>query len=203
VRVGHDVRMFEPDAAFHAPMIYTKGIPFHDRIAETCRQTTRPVLPFIELFDISQPRSLSPNELRLHLLATGFAGGGGAFLWVSMECLDAQYLTAAAQAVRGIAAIRGRVPIQAGTGDWVKAEPISEHRQSVVVDGKPVPVRGVQAGLRIHHWGDKRRCMAAVLNYRKTTQCGCASTRRTMPRAASRLFWATVPSSPKMVRPRC
>lgn len=166
---GHDIRRFEPDATFHAPMIYTKGIPFHDRVTETCRRTTRPVLPFVELFDLSQPRSLTPSELRMNLLATGFAGGGGAVLWVGMECLDAQYLTAAARAVREIAAVRARVPLQAGPSGWVKVEPIAEKRGTVMVDGRPVPIRGVTGAVRVHQWGSAQHCAVAVLNYDKTS----------------------------------
>jgi len=68
---GGDIALFEPEAAFHAPMVYTSGTAFHDIVRETCERTRVPVLPFIELSDTSQPRSLTPEQLRMNLLATG------------------------------------------------------------------------------------------------------------------------------------
>ena len=164
---GQDIRLFEPSIAFHAPMIYTKGPAYHDRVAETCTRTDRPVLPFVELFDLSQPRSLTPAELRMNLLATGFAGGGGAFLWVGMECLDAEYLAAAAGAVRDIVLARKRVAPQTGTGDWAAIEPVAKTRQTVLVDGHPIAVQDTTGGIRFHQWGNAERCVVAILNYRE------------------------------------
>ncbi|MCK5801456.1 MAG: hypothetical protein KAI66_01425, partial [Lentisphaeria bacterium] len=164
---GGDIRLFEPYASWHIPMIYAKGTAYHDSVAETCARTTKPVLPFLELSDLSQPRYLSPAELRMNLLATGLAGGGGAVLWVGIECLDADYMAMTARAVNEIQELRERVPPSKHAPDWVTVAPARTLKRTITVDGKPVEIQplSVHPHLRWHVWGDGKRAMVAALNY--------------------------------------
>jgi len=55
-----------------------------------------------------------------------------------------------------------------GRGLHEITEPIAEAEGTVIVDGKPIPIRGVDNGVRVHRWGNARRCMVAVQNYRES-----------------------------------
>jgi hypothetical protein len=164
---GGDIRRFEADATFHMPMIYCKGLTYHDRVAGTCARTTIPVLPFIELSDISQPRHLTPDELRMNTLATALSGGGGAVLWVGAECLDAQYLASLRQALQEIRSMRQWVAWRREPVSWVSVCPAAELTRTIQVDGKPIPIAAsdIHPYLRQHVWGDAKRAVVAVLNY--------------------------------------
>jgi hypothetical protein len=165
--LGGDIRQFEPEATYHMPMIYRKDLDYHDSVAGTCARTNIPVLPFIELSDIGQPRHLTPDELRLNLLATGLSGGGGAVLWVGAECLDAQYMASLRQALRQFRELRGQVPWQREPVSWVTAQPAIVLKRTVLVDGKAVPIEqtGHHPFLRPHIWGSNKKAVVAVLNY--------------------------------------
>lgn len=169
---GADIAIFEPEAAFHAPMIYTHGTRFHDIVRETCEHTSAPVLPFIELHDISQPRSLTPAQLRMNLLATGLSGGGGAFMWVGIECFDAGYMAAIARSVREIAALREAVPDEgrAEAAARVTVTPVAETLRRVRVNGREVEMTSPNPAphVRSHAWGTQRATLVALLNYDET-----------------------------------
>lgn len=167
---GGDIALFEPAAAFHAPMIYTSGAQFHDLVEETCERTQAPVLPFIELSDISQPRSLTLEQLRMNLLATGLSGGAGGFMWVGMECLDAGYMSAIARSVREIAALRAQVPFTREVPGWLTVEPVAERSRTVKVDGREIPLISPNPSpyVRTHVWGTGAQAMVALLNYSET-----------------------------------
>ncbi len=164
---GGDIRRFDPCVSWHMPMIYTKGTAYFDTVTETCARTAKPVLPFVELSDLSQPRCLSPGELRLNLLATGLAGGKGAVLWVGIECLDADYMAMVARAVREIRDLRRLVPYSPRTPDWLTVGPEQTLARTITVDGKPVKIQPPTAHpqLRWRIWGNGERAMIAVLNY--------------------------------------
>ena len=166
-RRGADIREFEPYAAFHCPMVYTAGRTFHDLVRETCQRTRAPVLPFIEILDISQPRSLSPAELRMNLLATGFSGGGGAFMWVGMECLDARYMLVITGAARTIRDIREDVPFNRTPVEWLSVEPTSEKKRTITLNGRTVDLFADNPHLhvRTHLWGNDSAAAASALNY--------------------------------------
>ncbi|NSW55997.1 MAG: hypothetical protein HPY44_08290 [Armatimonadetes bacterium] len=166
-RAGGDIRLFDPVAAFHAPMIYTHGLAYHDIVQETCARVSAPVLPFIELADISQPRSLSPAQLRMNILATGLSGGAGAFMWVGMECFDAEYMEAIAQSVREIAALREAVPFSQETCGWLTLVAPDEDRRKITVDGRVIDLFAANPvyALRVHSWCEDDKAMLAVLNY--------------------------------------
>ncbi len=166
-RSGADIRLFEPEAAFHAPMIYTFGLSYHDAVQETCARTTAPVLPFIELADISQPRSLTPDELRMNLLSTGLSGGGGAYMWVGMECFDAQYLGKIRQAVGEIATMREAVPWSRDAVDWLEVQAAANVTRSITVDGEEIPIYSAypEPFVRHHIWGADDGAVVALLNY--------------------------------------
>ena len=135
---GGDIRQFEPDATCHMPMIYSKGTNYHDRVAETCARTGIPVLPFVELSDISQPRHLTPDEFAQNLLATAFSGGGGAVLWVGAECLDAEYMGRLRDSLRAVRDLRRQVPWRREPVPWLDARPARKLQRTIQVDGKPV-----------------------------------------------------------------
>ena len=164
---GGDIRLFEPHVAFHAPMIYTHGLNYHKLVRETCERTTAPVLPFIELADISQPRSLTPGQLRMNLLATGLSGGAGAFMWVGMECFDAQYMAGIARAVGEIDRLRQAVPFTRQKPPLLNVRPETERMRDITIDGRQVDVFADNPlpYVRAHVWGAGPRAMAAVLNY--------------------------------------
>lgn len=166
-RRGADIRKFEPHAAFHCPMIYTAGPTFHDIVRETCERTHAPVLPFIEILDISQPRSLSPVELRMNLLATGLSGGGGAFVWVGMECLDARYMQVIAKAARTIRDLRQEAPLSRAPVEWLAVEPASGEKRTITVDGRTIDLFADNPHLhvRTHLWGNRTTAAVGALNY--------------------------------------
>ncbi len=167
---GADITLFEPDTAFHAPMIYTSGPGYHQAVKETCERTGRPVLPFIELSDISQPRSLSPRELRENLLATGLCGGGGAFMWVGIECFDADYMHAIARSVRDIRLLRSHVPFSGNKVEWLQVEGAPEQVREITVDGRriAVPSSTPFGSVRCHVWGNDEKAVVALLSYDET-----------------------------------
>ncbi len=165
---GGDIARFEPEAAFHAPMIYTHGLGFHNAVLETCRRTSAPVLPFIEIHDVLiSYRSLTPQQLRMNLLATGLSGGEGAFMWVGMECFDAGYMKMIAQAVREIAALRAVVPFTREPVEWLAVAPASDEKRSVTVDGKEVAIVSDNPlpHVRAHIWGTDDKALVGLLNY--------------------------------------
>ena len=164
---GGDIALFEPEAAFHAPMIYTHGVAFHDIVRETCVRTRAPVLPFIELSDISQPRSLTPEQLRMNLLATGLSGGAGGFMWVGIECLDAGYMEAIARSVREVARLRESVPFRRAAPTWLTVEPVAERSRTVKVDGREITMISPNPAphVRTHLWGTREKTVVALLNY--------------------------------------
>ncbi len=167
---GGDIALFEPAAAFHAPMIYTSGAAFHDIVEETCNRTRAPVLPFIELSDISQPRSLTPEQLRMNLLATGLSGGAGGFMWVGVECLDAGYISAIARSVREVARLRECVPFTRDAPGWLTAQPVPESSRTVEVDGREIALVSPNPApyVRMHAWGADEQALVAFLNYSET-----------------------------------
>lgn len=165
---GGDIALFEPGAAFHAPMIYTHGPGYHKGILETCRRTTAPVVPFIEIHDILiSRRSLTPRQLRMNLLATGLSGGGGAFMWVGMECFDAAYMKMIAQAVREVDAMRAAVPFTREPVEWLVVEAASDEKRSVTVDGTEVAILSdsLLPDVRSHVWGTDDKALVGLLNY--------------------------------------
>ena len=101
---GMDIRLFEPDVAFHAPMIYEVGTQYADPIRATCENAEAPVIPFVLASDLVVGNVFpSAQELRTNLLVTAASGGRGAVLWVGIEALDGEYLNALRRSLREIA----------------------------------------------------------------------------------------------------
>ncbi len=103
-RRGMDIRLFEPEVAFHAPMIYSVGTDYADPIRATCEHVKAPVIPFVLASDLAVPNVFATaQELRTNLLVTAASGGAGAVLWVGIESLDGEFLNALRQSLGEIA----------------------------------------------------------------------------------------------------
>jgi hypothetical protein len=167
-RRGMDIRLFEPDVSFHAPMIYTVGTAYADAIRSTCENTTAPVIPFVLASDLAVPNVFpSPQELQANLLATAASGGKGAVLWVGIESLDGEYLNALRQSLQEITLLEPF--IRGGRRcDGLKLETIPQQTRTVKVGEQSFEVSPTNmAGNSIRQWtwqsGSGR--MAMLINY--------------------------------------
>jgi len=170
---GMDIALFEPAAAFHTPMIYTKGARFHDLVQPTCEGTHAPVRPFLELSDISQPRCLTPQELRMNMLATALCGGKGAFMWVGLECFDAEYMMKIRQTYLDANRF-GNHLAHAKPSDELVVEPMFDSERLVTVDGRALRMTTPEIGpfVRWHVWKSDGRYVVGALNYDKKRSYG-------------------------------
>jgi len=167
-RRGMDIRLFEPDVAFHAPMIYSVGTTYADAVRATCENVKAPVIPFVLASDLAVPGVFpTAQELRTNLLVTAASGGRGAVLWVGIESLDGEYLNALRQSLGEIALLEPF--IQGGT-----------RTEGLALDTMPAPGRTVTVGeerfvvspfntgtptLRQWAWQSARGRLVVLVNY--------------------------------------
>ncbi len=163
---GMDIRLFEPEVAFHAPMIYTVGTAYEGLVRSTCEGTRAPVLPFLLVSDMAVPAVFPlPADVRTNLLATALSGGRGAILWVGIESLDGEYLNALRD---GLEQIRVLQPYLAGgTRFDLGLTPRQGRVRTLVVDGETlsIPAEPEPAGLRGWGWRSAKGTLAGVINY--------------------------------------
>jgi len=93
LKVGSDVRLFDPLVNRNFPMIYYSGKSFYDKMETTCRALSKPVLPFLCANDVISlsPIFLSPENMRMNLLSAYTAGASGAGFYPGLESFDAKY----------------------------------------------------------------------------------------------------------------
>ncbi len=167
-RRGLDIRLFEPEVAFHAPMIYEVGTAYADDVRSTCEHTRAPVIPFVLLSDLVVANIFpSPAQLRQNLLATAASGGRGAVLWVGIEALDAEYLNAARQSLSEITLM---APYLQDATRWPGLElaPAAEPSRTVIVGDQRLTVSPHNTGaptLRQWAWQSPRGRLAVLVNY--------------------------------------
>ncbi|MCE5241535.1 hypothetical protein LLH23_23980 [bacterium] len=167
-RRGMDIRQFEPDVAFHAPMIYTVGLAYADPIRSTCENTKAPVIPFVLASDLAVPPVFpTAQELRTNLLVTAASGGAGAVLWVGIESLDGEYLNALRQGLREIALLEPYV--QGGTRiEGLKLDTVPERTRTVKVGDQSFEVSPFNTGtstMRQWAWQSPRGRLYVLVNY--------------------------------------
>ncbi len=170
-RRGMDIRLFEPEVGFHAPMIYSVGTTYADAIRVTCENTTAPVLPFVLASDLAVPNVFpSAAELRTNLLVTAASGGRGAVLWVGIESLDGEYLNALRQSLQEIALIE---PFTR-TGkrcDGLALDSVPERSRTVKVGDLSFNVSPFNTGttvLRQWAWQTPQGRLCVLANYDET-----------------------------------
>lgn len=168
---GMDIRLFEPDVAIHAPMIYTVGLPYEQMIRSTCEGTTSMVLPFLLVSDVvvGDPFPL-PEDVRVNMLATALSGARGAFLWVGIEALDGQYLQALRQSMEEIRLLEPY--ILDGTRDSeVRVEASPGRSRLVRVGDKEIRVteENPVTAVRTWTWRSSRGRLLGLINYDRET----------------------------------
>ncbi len=167
-RRGMDIRLFEPDVAFHAPMIYEVGTRYADPIRATCENTHAPVIPFVLASDLAVPGVFpSAQELRTNLLVTAASGGRGAVLWVGIESLDGEYLNALRQSLQEIALLE---PFVAGGTrcEGLKLDAAPEQGRTVKVGEKSFAVSPFNTGtsaLRQWAWQSPHGRLYVLVNH--------------------------------------
>lgn len=169
---GMDIRLFEPDVAFHAPMIYVVGTAYADAIRSTCENTTAPVIPFVLASDLAVPGVFpTARELRANLLATAASGGKGAVLWVGIESLDGEYLNALRQSLGEIALLEPF--IRGGQRcEGLKLETTPERTRTVKVGDQSFevsPSNTAASSLRQWAWQAGIGRMVLLINYDETS----------------------------------
>lgn len=103
----------------------------------------------------------------MNLLANGVSGGQGAFVWVGIECLDADYLQAISRSVREIGKVRAAVPFTRAQPNWLNVDPGADPAREITVDGwrVAVPPCSPSRSLRYHVWGTEHRAAVVLLTY--------------------------------------
>lgn len=164
---GMDIKLFEPEVGFHAPMIYRVGTAYEREIRATCEAVTKPVLPFVLASDLAVPPTFpSPAELRTNLLVTALAGGRGAILWVGLESLDAEYLLAVRDALESIEQLEPY--LRGGRRDDLSLlgiEPGGTRQVKVGERAVTVTTNGTEPELRTWVWQSPHGTLAAIANY--------------------------------------
>jgi hypothetical protein len=164
---GMDIRQFEPDVAFHAPMIYEVGTQYAAPVRSSCEGTTQPVIPFVLASDHAVPGVFpSPAQLRQNLLATAASGGKGAVLWVGIESLDAEYMERIRQSVREIAVLEPYLQ-DARRAAGLPFETAREQLRTVKVGDKSFEVSLQNTELPVWQWAwqSPRGNLAVLINY--------------------------------------
>lgn len=171
-RRGMDIRQFEPDVAFHAPMIYEVGLRYADDVRSTCENTKAAVIPFVLASDLAVPGTFpSAQELRTNLLVTAASGGKGAVLWVGIESLDGEYLNALRQSLQEIALMEPFVL----SGTRCEGLPLTiapEGARKVKVGDEVLEVSPVNTGnssLRQWAWQSPQGRLVLLVNYDETS----------------------------------
>lgn len=165
---GMDIRLFEPEVGFHAPMIYSVGTAYADPIRSTSENTKAPVIPFVLASDLAVPRVFpTPDELRVNLLATAASGGDGAVLWVGIESLDGEYMNALRQALQEIALMEPFVR-QGKRAEGLKLQVVPEQVRTVKVGDKTFEVSPSNSDtpmIRQWAWRGPQGMLALIVNY--------------------------------------
>lgn len=93
LNVGHDVRLFDDLVDAHMPMIYYSGTDFYQKIEATCSALKKPVIPHICVNEVvaSSPIFMSPDAMRMNILATFASGGKGVAFYPGADSFDAEY----------------------------------------------------------------------------------------------------------------
>ncbi|MEN6547155.1 MAG: hypothetical protein ABFE07_14055 [Armatimonadia bacterium] len=164
---GMDIRLFEPEVAFHAPMIYEVGTQYAGPTRETCEQTKAPVIPFVLASDLAVPHVFpTAEQLRVNLLATAASGGKGAVLWVGIESLDGEFMNALRQAIGEIALMQ---PYLTGGKriDGPKLDVARQQVRPVKVGEKTFEVSPQNSGIVVWQWAwqSPKGHMALLANY--------------------------------------
>ena len=166
---GMDIRLFEPDVAFHAPMIYTVGTAYEKLVRSTCEATSAPVLPFLLASDMAVAGVFPmPEDVRINMLATALSGGRGAILWVGIESLDGQYLNALRQSLEEIGRLQPFI-VGAQRAPQIGVTSHSASSRTIEVDGRSIvlPLSDSQFAVRSWAWKSSKGNLAAVINYDK------------------------------------
>ncbi len=167
VNRGGDIRKFEPEVGFHAPMIYSVGTPYEGLVQATCEGTTAPVLPFLLASDMAVPHVFPmPDDVRLNLLATALSGGRGAILWVGIESLDGEYMNALRRSLDEIRILQRFIVGGTRAGD-VQAAPYSPQSRAIEVDGREIviPKSNSAPAVRTWAWRSQAGTLVAAINY--------------------------------------
>lgn len=93
LKVGHDVRRFDPFVDAHMPMIYYGGKDFFDKIERTCSELKKPVIPYLCVNDVPYNPMifLTPQAMRMNILATFACGGKGVAFYPGADSFDGEY----------------------------------------------------------------------------------------------------------------
>jgi len=166
---GMDIRLFEPEVAFHAPMIYSVGTTYEGLVRSTCENTKRPVLPFLLASDmaVKGPFPL-PEDVRLNMLATALSGGRGAILWVGIESLDGEYLNALRRSLEEIRVLQ-EYSVGGTRAADLEVTSYSAQSRTITVDGRDivVPQSDSRFAVRSWAWRSRKGTLVAVINYDK------------------------------------
>ncbi len=167
-RRGMDIRLFEPEVGFHAPMLYSVGTTYADAVRVTCENTTAPVLPFVLASDLAVPDVFpSAQELRTNLLVTAASGGKGAILWVGIESLDADYMNALRRSLQEIALLEPFLQ-DATRCEGLKLDAAPERTRTVKVGDESFAVSPFNTGetvLRQWAWQSPQGRLCLLVNY--------------------------------------
>jgi hypothetical protein len=164
---GMDIRQFEPEVAFHAPMIYEVGTQYAGSMRSSCEGATQPVIPFVLISDHAVPGVFpTPAQLRQNLLATAASGGEGAVLWVGIESLDAEYMQRLRQSLREIALLQPYLQ-GAKRAEGAKLETARQHVRTVKVGDKSFEVSAQNTDLPVWQWTweSPQGNLAVLINY--------------------------------------
>jgi hypothetical protein len=164
---GMDIRLFEPDAAFHTPMIYYEPTLYEQLVRSTCENTKAPVLPFLLASDLAVPKVFPmPEDVRLNMLATALSGGRGAVLWVGIEALDGEYMNALRRSLEEIRKLQAYIIGGARAADVTVAQ-VLERTRAVRVNGKTITVspEGTTSPVKSWAWKSPAGRLVAVINY--------------------------------------
>jgi hypothetical protein len=162
-----DLRLFEPEVAFHAPMIYSVGDLYEQLVRSTCENTKAPVLPFLLASDLAVPGVFPlPDDVRMNMLATAFSGGRGAVLWVGIESLDGEYMNALRRSLEEIRGLQGYI-IGGSRAEDISVSPVLGRTRTVKVNGKELSVsaEGTASSVRSWSWRSPRGRLLGLINY--------------------------------------
>ena len=166
VNRGMDIKQFEPEVGFHAPMIYRVGTRYEACVRSTCAGTAAPVLPFLLASDmvVRDPFPM-PADVRINMLVTALSGGRGAILWVGIESLDGEYLNALRQSLQEIHLFQPY--ILAGTRVPAAVNPHAGKSRTITVDGREIEVSdsNTLTPIRSWAWETSESVLTAAVNY--------------------------------------
>ena len=166
---GGDIRQFEPEVGFHAPMIYRVGTDYERSVRSTCEMTQAPVIPFLLASDMAVKGVFPlPRDVRLNMLATALSGGRGAILWVGVESLDGEYMNALRQSLEEIRLLQPFI-IGGRRATEIAVTPHADRVRTITVDGREIalPASDSRHAVRGWTWASSRGRLAGVINYDK------------------------------------